>query len=84
MGCENIGGAILCRPATTWWRRVMFCPTCGRRRRMVAMIQEWYDPVVTCCACGESWEGGERLQRPFARGWRQAASARARRHWADA
>lgn len=72
------------RPSFTWSKRVLHCPTCDRRRRFVVASQEWYDPIATCCACGDAWSGGERMPRPFRPGWRKAAIARARAHWAEA
>lgn len=75
---------IVCPTVTRWARRVTRCPTCDRRRRFVVMLQPWYDPIWTCCACGDAWAGGERLPRPFARGWRARESARARARWATA
>lgn len=74
----------VCRPATVTFRSVRHCPTCDCRRRMVDVWAVWYGSTTTCCACGDSWADGYRLQRPFARGWRKAASARARQRWADA
>lgn len=66
------------------YRRVLHCPTCKRRRRFYVWAQDWYDPVATCCACGDAWSGGERLMRPACRGWRQERSAWAKRAYAAA
>jgi predicted RNA-binding Zn-ribbon protein involved in translation (DUF1610 family) len=55
------------------------CPTCERRRRMWMENCAWYGPHWTCLSCGDSWQDGERLMRPFARGWRQQSIAAARR-----
>ena len=79
-----MNGVHICRPPITWLRRVAVCPVCHIRGRIVGMSQEWYDTQWTCCNCGDAWEGGELLPRPFARGWRAAAKARARQRWADA
>lgn len=81
--CIYDGALIhICRPSDQHYiRRVMHCPTCDRRRRFVVLVAEWYDPLFTCCACGDSFATEGRLERPFARGWRQKASARARRAW---
>lgn len=54
------------------------CPTCGRRRTMFASLQEWYGWHVTCLACGESWQDGERCSRPFVPGWRRRNIAAAK------
>ena len=48
-----------------------YCPTCERDRRMLGQFQEWYGTTWTCCGCGEQWEDGERLERPFCPGWRR-------------
>ncbi len=64
-------------------RRVMHCPTCQCRRRFFGWAQEWYSAIWTCCHCGDSWSDGERMGRPFARGWRQEAAARAKRNWTE-
>lgn len=46
-------------PAPTHFaRRVMRCPTCKVRRRVVVRGYEWYEPSATCCACGTWWAGG--------------------------
>ena len=51
--------------------RVIDCPTCDRPRRMLAQFQEWYGWSLTCAGCGEQWQDGEMLERPFAPGWRR-------------
>lgn len=90
MGCtvHDLGdGAelFLCRPTTWSTRHVRFCPTCERRRRFVRThMGVWYPCIWTCCACGDAWSEGERLSRPFARGWRDEATRRARREWVEA
>lgn len=55
------------------------CPTCERTRRMLAQIYEWHGPTVTCCGCGEEWQDGEMVTRPFAPGWRRANIEHARK-----
>lgn len=65
----------------TWQRRILPCPTEGTRRRFVGFDQEWYGITWTCCGCGDSWSDGERMERPFARGWRERAMGRAKGHW---
>jgi ribosomal protein L37AE/L43A len=85
MGCTEllIGDQVvtICAPTPTWRRRVVECPTCKRRRRFVQACFEWYDPIWTCCACGDSFSGGERMSRPFAPAWRPKAIAKARERW---
>lgn len=75
---------IICRPQAWTFRRVLFCPTCERRRRFVVETFIWYDSEATCLGCGDSWSGGWRNPRPFVRGWRKAAIAAARAKWATA
>jgi len=58
---------------------VMVCPTCQRMRRFLCQFQEWYGWAQTCLGCGDVWEDGERLERPFVRGWRQDSIRRARK-----
>jgi hypothetical protein len=71
----------VCRPNQIALRRIATCPTCKRRRRFSAIDAAWYGPIWTCCGCGDSWGEGERMPRPFCRGWRKQATDRARRTW---
>jgi hypothetical protein len=61
------------------WCAVNWCPTCERPRRMLAQFQEWYGTHWTCAGCGDSWQEGERLERPFCPGWRRQSIERARK-----
>jgi hypothetical protein len=83
-GCTTVGNVTVCRPPRIVYRAITYCPTCRGRRRTVVRLALWYDPVVTCCGCGDSWAGGELVERPFMRGWRKQAVERAVRDWADA
>lgn len=58
---------------------VINCPTCERQRRALYQFQEWYGGTVTCAGCGDMWQDGERLERPFAPGWRKQSIEHARR-----
>ncbi len=70
---------ILCRSrGVVAWRTVAYCPTCVHRRRMLAEHELWAGTTRTCLTCGDAWSDGERLPRPFARGWRAEAVAQAR------
>lgn len=85
MGCLEAGAIYVCSPtplATV--RRIIRCPNCKTRRRFVVTYYEWYGALATCCACGDQWSDGERLPRPFARGWRKVATAKAKAQWASA
>ncbi len=83
-GTHVIDGAavhIHAPPPTSTRRLVDHCPTCRRRTRKVARCYAYYGALVTCCACGEQWSDGEMCPRPFRRGWRDEAAARARAEW---
>ena len=54
-------------------------PTCKRPRRTLAQFQEWYGWTITCAGCGDTWQDGERMERPFEPGWRRKAIEAARR-----
>ena len=47
------------------------CPTCGGERGFLVEGYEWYGITETCLACGDSWQEGELLERPFKPRWRQ-------------
>lgn len=68
-------------PTTHWGRGIVHCPTCDRRRRFVVFFQAWYGGTWTCCGCGDSFADGQRLPRPFKRGWRAESIRSARRRW---
>jgi hypothetical protein len=81
---ETLAGA-LCRPAAMEVRLIRHCPTCKQRRRFAGIdTPPWYGVTITCCACGDTWSEGERLERPFKRGWRKEAAANAKATWATA
>ena len=52
-------------------RRVLRCPTCDCRRRMVVEVYDWYGADFTCCGCGERWQDGEVYEEQP--DWRAAA-----------
>lgn len=58
--------------------RVLACPTCRHRRRMLARFQEWYGWTLVCLSCGETWTDGEMHERPFCPGWRRKSVKAAR------
>lgn len=59
--------------------RVNHCPTCERDRRMLGQFEEWYGTTWTCAGCGDQWQDGYRMERPFAPGWRRKNIEHARR-----
>lgn len=80
MACVQFGEAVVCgvnEPLAC--RRLIYCPVCERRRRFVQVWGGvWYSDTLQCVACGDSWSDGELHERPFARGWRKKAIAKAR------
>lgn len=60
---------------SVWIRKVkkQKCPTCKGLRRFICDFYEWHGWYQTCLTCGDTWAEGERLERPFRRGWRQEA-----------
>ena len=59
-------------------RRRIKCPTC-QRRTFIGALYEWYGWLITCLHCGDRWQDGERMPRPFAPGWRKDNVRRARK-----
>ena len=51
---------------------------------MLGWLAPWYGWTLTCLGCGDRWLDGERLERPFMRGWRQEAIRRAAEHYTHA
>ena len=51
------------------------CPTCQRSVRMLGTHVPWYGWTFRCCECGDGWDEGGRLPRPFERGWRKRYAA---------
>lgn len=83
MTCQSYpGGLTICRPDDRFLRKeIRRCPVCECKTEMVARYEAYYDTTVHCCKCGDSWQGGELLERPFARGWRKQAVKAHRRMW---
>jgi hypothetical protein len=75
-----MSGAI-CGGYDADFRRVQFCPTEQRRRRLYCTFAGWYGVTWYCLGCGDCWQDGERGSRPFERGWRAKAIARAKSGW---
>jgi hypothetical protein len=74
---------FLCRlhihvtPADRIGVETLECSTCETERGFLLEHYEWYGWMLTCLSCGDQWEDGERLERPFRRAWRKAAVAEA-------
>lgn len=83
MGCRQIteGKAVVgfvCAATITESRlRVIPCPFCGVRRRM--LIERWdYGGGSTCLTCGTQWRDGEMMRRSTAFGAQREIVARAK------
>lgn len=59
------------------------CPICNKRTFFVSFFQDWYGWDSTCIKCGDSWQDGHRLERPFMRGWRKQAIKDAKKDTAN-
>jgi hypothetical protein len=73
----------ICAPSVTLakkYRRV--CPNCKTRRTFVGFFYDWYGWTVTCLGCGDQWQDGEWMERPFCPGWRKQRIQTARDKWA--
>lgn len=88
MTCYGNSTFVVCMPGRDFVRKIVYCPTCERRRRMVKRVELWHDPEIICCGCGDSWlfEPNEdyRFRRPFERGWREKSIKIAKDRWASA
>ena len=74
MPCLSNGTLTVCTPTWEEVRQpVIRCFNCKQPRRCLATFQEWYGWTITCLTCGDRWQDGEILPRPFARGWRLGA-----------
>lgn len=63
----------ICTSAVISWKIVhRKCPNCNKRKFLVESF-EWYPATFSCLNCGDQWAEGERLERPFMRGWREKA-----------
>lgn len=84
MPCIHAGNAIVCSP-TIVARRIVrgHCPNCNRRTFFAGWFQVWYGWHETCLKCGDRWQDGEALQRPFMPRWRQESIEGARKAWRD-
>ncbi len=64
--------AHICTPLLESWKiRVLYCPTCKRRRRMLVEFFEWYGSTTSCLMCADEWNDGALAYRPAERGWRK-------------
>jgi hypothetical protein len=87
MGCETLAeGVVICRPPRgVVRRRYLRCWNCQTVRRCVQIFTGiWYPDEFWCCHCGDGWGDGQRMERPFQRGWRQKSITNAQRYWRTA
>lgn len=78
---DNHVGYICTGGPKRYVRTMHKCPECTRLRPFAGFYQEWYGTTWTCLGCGDSFADGQRLDRPFMRGWRQKAIASGRKQW---
>lgn len=68
------------------FKRRRMCPTCRKRTTFIVSCYHVDAPisgVCICLNCGDEWGDGERLERPFAPGWRKRSIAEAKRRWRE-
>jgi len=83
MPCVKIGNAIVCTPTVTRIEKHRYrCPTCKTRTTFLCEFAEWYGWTKTCLRCGDAWDNGEMLPRPFKPGWRKESIEWAKQRWA--
>lgn len=70
-GCLIGPQVIICSPTSVLGWRITYCPTCERRRKMLVRSAVWYGDDLTCLTCGDAWQDGEMMPRPFRPRWRQ-------------
>jgi hypothetical protein len=82
-GCESVGLALVHYSARgIYRRRVLECCTCERRTPFVIRWDgAWYGTTQYCTVCLDGWMDGERLTRPFRRGWKKERAAKIREMW---
>jgi hypothetical protein len=76
-----VNGIIICCAPQYAIRRILRCPICKTRRRILALDEIWYGTTTICCHCGDRWQDGELCPRPRRRGWRKEAAAKATARW---
>ena len=76
----------ICRAKNTSTERMtLHCPYCEKEVDFLVETFQWYPSTLTCLNCGDEWQGDERSERPFVRGWRdkRIASAKSRLELAE-
>lgn len=65
-------------------RRFDLCPACKTADSWIVTAHAssgYWPPIHACTNCGDRWSDGERLERPFRRGWRQQSVNAAQQDW---
>jgi hypothetical protein len=85
-GCEAVGPALVHYSARGIARRIVFkCWTCEKRTPHVMKWDgAWYGTTDYCIVCLDGWQDGERMGRPFQRGWKKERAAYIKRLWDEA
>lgn len=79
-----MGSAICSGQLEKVWIKKGHCPTCKKDRYFLRELWEWYGLYDTCLKCGEKYFEGERMDRPFCRGWRKQNVDRAKKFYRQA
>jgi hypothetical protein len=84
--CEIGTNVIMCSRPRGIYRRGPegYCFECRKPHRFVTMWDgAWYGTTLYG-ECGDTWQDGFRMERPFRRAWRQAAVKWFERMWENA
>ena len=81
--CTNYGNVSINHgPTGIHRRRVYKCWTCERRTpHVIKWDGAYYGTTQYCIVCLDGWQDGERMERPFRRGWKKDRAAYIRRLW---
>jgi hypothetical protein len=85
-GCHFGENIVICGSGGVRIQEHWTCPECkvdGARLLVRWPSSGYYGPLMTC-ECGDEYGDGYRLERPFARGWRQKAQAKFEEDWPSA
>ena len=78
MTCWTDGKVYVCAPDPDAFElKKIGCGNCNKRSWFVCVHYEWYGWNVTCLRCGDTWEDGEMLPRPWMPQWREKSIANA-------
>lgn len=83
MPCEIGTNVIICGPPRGVYKRreAQDCPECDDQHGFVVRWDgAWYGQTLYG-ACGDTWQDGFRMERPFQRGWRKKAQQEFQQMW---